>query len=245
MKRALVAALLSALATAAVLATVGFGANSTATTASKKKSSKSAQATQSGPPKTLKQVYDEMQTRRAAQDKKLADALGVSVDDLTKAQDTIFKDRLDAQVKANTLTQAQADAILACKAAPLTCARSTLPAGGGPGGPRGRHDRGGSGNLAADLAKALGIDQAKVESALKSVMPARPAWPKGGMPTGGGMPTAGGMPGDHGGFGPHGHGGPGGGPGGPPGGGPGGPGGFDGGFDGAAAPADPQPTVSA
>ncbi len=32
MKRALVAALLSALATAAVLATVGFGANSTATT---------------------------------------------------------------------------------------------------------------------------------------------------------------------------------------------------------------------
>ena len=89
MKRALVAALLSALATAAVLATVGFGANSTATTASKKKSSHSSQATQSGPPKTLKQVYDEQQTRRAAQDKKLADALGVSVDDLTKAQETV------------------------------------------------------------------------------------------------------------------------------------------------------------
>ena len=77
MKRALVAAMLSALATGAVLATVGFGANSTATT-SKKKSSKSAQTTQSGPPKTMKQVYDEMQTRRAAQEKKLADALGVT-----------------------------------------------------------------------------------------------------------------------------------------------------------------------
>jgi len=244
MKRALVAALLSALATAAVLATVGFGANSTATTASKKKSSKSAQATQSGPPKTLKQVYDEMQTRRAAQDKKLADALGVSVDDLTKAQDKIFKDHLDAQVTANTLTQAQADAILACRAAPLTCDRSNLPAGG-PGGPRGRHEKGGPGNFAADLAKALGIDQSKVESALKSVMPARPAWPKGGMPTGGGLPTAGGLPGDHDGFGPRGghggHGGPGG-PGGPPG---GGPGGFGGGYDGAAAPADVQGTVAA
>jgi hypothetical protein len=247
MKRALVAALLSALATAAVLATVGFGANSTATTASKKKSSHSSQAAQSGPPKTLKQVYDEQQTRRAAQDKKLADALGVSADDLTKAQDTIFKDHLDAQVKANTLTQAQADAILACKAAPLTCDRSNLPAGG-PGGPRGRHDKGGPGNFAADLAKALGIDQSKVESALKSVQPARPAWPKGARPTAGGMPTAGGIPGGHG-FGPHGHGGPdgppGGGPGGPPGGGPGGPGGFDGGYDGASAPADAQPTVSA
>ena len=241
MKRALVAALLSALATAAVLATVGFGANSTATTASKKKSSKSAQATQSGPPKTLKQVYDEMQTRRTAQDKKLADALGVSVDDLTKAQDKIFKDHLDAQVTANTLTQAQADAIIACKAAPLTCDRSNLPAGG----PGRHHDRGGQGSFAADLAKALGIDQSKVDSALKSVMPARPAWPKGGAPTGGGMP------GGHGGFGHHrgGPGGPGGppdgGPGGPPGGGPGGPGGFDGGFDGAAAPAAAQPTVSA
>ena len=241
MKRALVAALLSALATGAVLATVGFGANSNATTASKKKSSKSAQATQSGPPKTLKQVYEEQKTRRAAQDKKLADALGVSVDDLTKAQDKIFKDKLDAQVKANELTQAQADAILACKAAPLTCDRSNLPAGG----PHGRHDRGARGSYAADLAKALGIDQSKVESALKSVMPARPAFPKGARPPAGGMPTAGGMPGGHGGFGHgHGHGGPRG-PRGPPGGGPGGPGGFDGGFDGAAAPSSAQPTVSA
>ena len=129
MKRALVAAMLSALATGAVLASVGFGANSTATT-SKKKTSKSAQTTQSGPPKTMKQVYDEMQTQRAAQDKKLADALGVSTADLKAAQDKLKKDRLDADVKANRLTQAQADAITACDAAPLTCDRSNLPAGG-------------------------------------------------------------------------------------------------------------------
>ncbi len=45
----------------------------------------------------MKQVYDELQTRRAAQEKKLADALGVStVDQLTTAQDKLFKDRLDA-----------------------------------------------------------------------------------------------------------------------------------------------------
>ena len=42
MKRALVAALLSALATGAVLATVGFGANSNATTASKNAFGRSA-----------------------------------------------------------------------------------------------------------------------------------------------------------------------------------------------------------
>ncbi len=137
MKRALVAAMLSALATGAVLATVGFGANSTATT-SKKQSSKSAQTTQSGPPKTMKQVYDEMQTQRAAQEKKLADALGVSTADLTAAKEKLKKDKLAAEVKANRLTQAQADAITACDAAPLTCDRSNLPAGG----PGGRHGGG-------------------------------------------------------------------------------------------------------
>lgn len=215
MKRALVAAVLSALATGAVLATVGFGADSTATT-SKKKSSKSAQSTRSGPPKTMKQVYEEQQKLRAAQQKKLADALGVSVDELTKAQDKLQKDRLDADVKANRLTQAQADAILACKAAPLTCDRSNLPAGG----PRGRHPfkNGNAGStFAADLAKALGIDKAKVESALKSTRPAHPKWQN--RPTGGGMP---GGPGP--GRGGHGHG---------PGG--GGPGGGFGSFEGPAA----------
>ncbi len=207
MKRALVAAMLSALATGAVLATVGFGADSTATT-SKKKSSKSAQTTQSGPPKTMKQVYDEMETLRAAQQKKLAEALGVSTADLKAAQDKLKKERLAAEVKANRLTQTQADAITACEAAPLTCDRSNLPAGG-HGGRHGGGMKGDRGTFAADLAKALGIDTAKVEKALQDTRPARP--------------TQGGMPGGHGGG--RGHGGPGG----PPG---GGPGGFGGGFGG-------------
>ena len=102
-------------------------------------------------------------------------------------------------MKANTLTQAQADAILACKAAPLTCDRSNLPAGG----PGGRHVASGTmrdgSAFAADLAKALGIDQAKVESALKSARRVRhgqgAARPRrhadgGGMP-GGGWPRHG------------------------------------------------------
>ena len=209
MKRALAAATLSALATGAILATVGFGANSTATT-SKSKTSRSAQTTQTGPPKTMKQVYDEMQTRRAAQEKKLADALGVSTADLKAAQDKLRKDRLEADVKANRLTQAQADAITACEAAPLTCDRSNLPAGG-PGGKRGHDMKGDRGTFAADLAKALGLETAKVESALQSTRPERPA--------GGDMD--GGRHGGRGGHGP-GHGGPGG-PGGPGGGFGGGP----------------------
>lgn len=206
MKRAAVAAMLSALATGAVLATVGFGADTTATS-SEKKSTKSARTTQAGPPKTMKQVHDEMQTRRAAHEKKLAGALGVSAEQLRAALDKLQKDRLDAQVKANRLTQAQEDAILACKDQPLTCDRSNLPAGGHGGGP-GHHGgmRGDSGTFAADLAKALDLETAKVESALKSVRPAGPA--------GGGMFGRG-----HGGRGGHG------GPGGPGGHGPGGPGG--------------------
>ncbi len=197
--------MLSALATGAVLATVGFGADSTATT-SKKQSSTSAQTTQSGPPKTMKQVYDEMQKRRAAQEKKLADALGVSTADLTAAKEKLKQDRLAAEVKANRLTEAQADAITACDAAPLTCDRSNLPAGG-PGGRHGGGMKGDRGTMAADLAKALGLETAKVEQALQDARPERPAHD--------GMPGRGR------------HGGHGGGPGGPPGG-----GGFGGGFGG-------------
>jgi len=201
MKRALVAAMLSALATGAVLATVGFGAGSTTATTSSKKSSRSQTTTTSGPPKTMKQVHEEMQARRAEQQKKLAAALGVSVDKLSDALDQLRRDRLAAEVKANRLTQAQADAILACEAAPLTCDRSNLPAG-----PHRRGARGDRGDLAADLAKALGIDEDKVEDALESTRPDPPA--RGLMPGRGGR-------------GGHGHG-----PGGP--GGPGAPGGAGG-----------------
>ena len=212
MKRALTAAILSALATGAVLATIGFGAGSTTATTSSKKSSKSQASTPSGPPKTMKQVHDEMEKRRAEQQKKLAAALGVSTDKLTDALDQIRKDRLAADVKANRLTQAQADAIVACEKAPLTCDRSNLPAG-----PHRRGAKGDRGDMTAALAKALGVSEDKVQDAFESTRP--------DPPTSGGMPGRGGR-GGHG----HGPGGPGGGSGGP--GGPGGPGGGFGPFGG-------------
>jgi DNA-binding Xre family transcriptional regulator len=172
MKRALLSAVTAALATAAVLATVGFGASSKSTTRSSSNSSTSSQ-TQSGPPKTMKQVYEEMQKQRAAQQKKLAEAIGVSVADLEQAQDKLKADRLAADVKANRLTQAQADAIEACQDAPLTCDRSNLPAGG----PRGHRDgqRPDRDQYAKDLAAALNVDVDKVTKALESTRPARPS----------------------------------------------------------------------
>jgi biotin operon repressor len=192
MKRALAAAMLSALATGAVLATVGFGAGSTTATTSSKKSTKSSATTTSGPPKTMKQVQQEMEARRAEQQKKLAAALGVSTGKLTDALDQIKKDGLAADVKANRLTQAQADAILACDEAPLTCDRSNLPAG-----PHRRGGKGARGTMTADLAKALGVSEDKLQEAFESTRPDPPT--RGVMPGGRGR-------GGHG----HGPGGPGG-----------------------------------
>lgn len=173
MKRALLSAVLAALATAAVLATIGFGASSKSGKARSTQDQQSAQ-TQSGPPPTMKEALAKMQSQRDAQQKKLADAIGVSTSDLQAAQDNVRKQHLDAQVKANELTQDQEDAILACEKAPLTCDRSNLPAGG----PRGRHgfgrDGDGASGYAKDLAAALGVDEAKVTSALQSTRPQRP-----------------------------------------------------------------------
>ena len=172
MKRALLSAVLAALATAAVLATIGFGASSKSGKARSTQDQQSSQ-TQSGPPPTMKEALAKMQAQRDAQQKKLADAIGVSTSDLQAAMDKLKKERLDAQVKANQLTQAQEDAILACEKAPLTCDRSNLPAGG----PRGRghgKDGMGSSTFAKDLAAALGVDEAKVTKALQSTRPARP-----------------------------------------------------------------------
>ena len=209
MKRALVAALAASLATAAVLSASGIGA-----TTSRKAKSRShhahragasgatgAQGAQpTGPPPTMAKVYADMQARRAAQDKKLADALGVSVDKLHSAFDAVEAKRLAADVAANRLTQDEADAIKACKKAPLTCDRSNLPAFGGHGGPGGRRGmRGMRGDRAADLsalATELGVTTDKLKSALQANRPQGPGFggPGGHMPDGDG-PHDGGMPG--------------------------------------------------
>lgn len=205
MKRALLSAVLAALATAAVLATIGFGA-----TANK--------SSDEGPPPTQADALKTMQAKRDAQQKKLADALGVSAEKLQAALDAAHEQGLAQEVGDGLLTQAQADAIKACKAAPLTCDRSNLPAprfhdgsGARPSraemrkrfeAMRKRH-RARQAAFVATLAKELGLDEAKVKEALKANRPERGFGRRGGHGPGG--PGMGG------------HGGPGmGGPGGPP-----------------------------
>ena len=136
MKRALVAALAASLTTAAVLSASGIGATTSRKAKSRSHHAYRAGATgatgaqgakPTGPPPTMAKVHAQMEALRAAQQKKLADALGVSVEKLQTALDTLEAKRLAADVAANRLTQAEADAIKACKKAPLTCDRSNLP----------------------------------------------------------------------------------------------------------------------
>ena len=192
MKRALMAAVLSALATAAVLATIGFGAASKSSTGKKSSSTAKRSQTATTPPPTMKEALAAEEKERAARQEKLAKALGVTVDKLQAALDAIKKNNLDQAVKDNKLTADERDAILACDKAPLTCDRSNLPAygfGGGPGhfggpGPLGLglkggpgHLRGGAGDFSSfvkDLAAELGISEDKVIAALKATRPALP-----------------------------------------------------------------------
>lgn len=216
MKRALVAALAASLATAAVLSASGIGA--TTPRKSKARHAHRAGATgasgaqgavPTGPPPTMAKVYADMQAKRDAQDKKIADALGVSVEKFRGALDDLETKRLADDVKNNRLTQAEADAIKACKKAPLTCDRSNLPAGGhgGPGGMGGMGGLGhrddgdgphggprsqnGDSTFLTDLASALDVTPAKLKAALDA-----------------NRPQFGGPGGRHGGFGGRGPGGP-------------------------------------
>ncbi len=221
MKRALMAAVLSALVTAAVLATVGFGAASKSKSSSGKSSSGKTNSTStSGPPPTMKEALAADEKRRAERKAKLAKTLGVTTEKLTAAQDALKKKRLDEAVTNKQLTEAQRDAIVACETALLTCDRSNLPAYGFGG--RGHHGgpghfggRGiGGADFAKELATELGISEDKVTSALEANRPQRGYRGKG--------------------RGGHGHGGPGSGFGPPP------------GMDGASGTnAEPEPARSA
>lgn len=186
MKRALTAAVLSALVTAAVLATVGFGA-ATKSGSSKKSSSVTSQ-TATTPPPTMKEALAADEKTRAERHAKLAKSLDVTAEKLTTALDAVKKKNLDKAVTDNKLTAAQRDAIVACEKAPLTCDRSNLPAygfrgghggrGGHPGigghGGRGGHPGiGGPGgtDFVKALAAELGIAEDKVTAALKANRP--------------------------------------------------------------------------
>jgi hypothetical protein len=163
---------------ACLLGALTVGALGSAATKKKSSSGKTSTTrtttTSSGPPPTLKEEQAKRDAERAAQQKKIADALNVSEAALTKALDDVEADQLAADVKANRLTQAQADAIKACKAAPLTCDRSNLPAyGPGPGGP----GKGGPGKDRDAFYKAvatkLNKDTADVKKAFEANRPAR------------------------------------------------------------------------
>jgi biotin operon repressor len=208
MKRALIAAILSALATAAVLATVGFGAANKSSPAKKSSSRAHRAQTATTPPPTMKEALADAEKRRAAQQEKLAKALGVSADKLQSALDSIKKKNLDQAVKDNKLTADERDAILACDKAPLTCDRSNLPAYGffdgpgfggpgfgGPGfggpdhmmgpppggpGPMLRRFKGAPGAAGSDFVKDLAAELGISEDKVTEALKSvRPALPKG------------------------------------------------------------------
>jgi energy-converting hydrogenase A subunit M len=212
MKKVLIAAVASALATVAVVAATGVAGSGDTT----KKTS---------PPPTMSQAFKDMQKQRDDHLARVAKRLDISTEKLKDALDKVAKADLDKAVDSGRLTSAQRDAILACQDAPLTCDRSNLPAFGGRGrgfhpGPRGEGRARGNDFLAA-LAKELGIDVAKVRAAFKAERPKFGRGGRGGFGPGG-PPNFRGGPG-----GPGGPGGFHGGPGGPPGGGgPGAPGSF-------------------
>ncbi len=210
MKKVLIAAVASALATAAVVAATGVAGSGD----TKKKTS---------PPPTMSQAFKDMQKQRDDHLSRVAKRLDISTEKLKDALDKVLKTNLDEAVDAGRLTAAQRSAILACKDAPLTCDRSNLPAFGrgfhpgmrGRGGAKGQ-------DFLADLAKELDIDVAKVRAAFKAERPKFGRGMRGGGP--GGPPGFRGGPGGGPGGPPDFHGGPGGGP--PGGGGPGMPGSF-------------------
>jgi hypothetical protein len=213
MKKVLIAAVASALATAAVIAATGVAGSGD----TKKKTS---------PPPTMSKAFKDMQKQRDEVLARVAKRLDISTEKLKDALEKVGKAKLDEAVDSGRLTDAQRDAILACQDAPLTCDRSNLPAFGGRGfhpGMRGEGRAKGE-DFLADLAKELGIDAAKIRAAFKAE---RPKFGRGGRGFGPGGPHGfrggPGGPGGPGGFRGF-HGPPGGGP--PGGGGPGAPGSF-------------------
>jgi hypothetical protein len=146
------------LATATASALLAGGAVAYTSTAATTKPAK--------PPTTMGQRYAKRQDARAKHQSALAQRLGVTTDQLKAANDALLKRSLDVRVAAGRLTVAQRSAVLACKAAPLTCDRTNLPVRAKKAKAKKnaakRLDR-----RATNLAAQLHLDQAKVEAALK------------------------------------------------------------------------------
>lgn len=80
------------------------------------------------PPQTMGQKHAKREAEVGARRTELAQRLGVTSDQLQAAQGALFKQQLDKRVSNGTLTADERTAILACKAAPLSCDRTNLPA---------------------------------------------------------------------------------------------------------------------
>jgi hypothetical protein len=126
------------------------------------------------PPATMQQALAKRQTRVVKRQAELAQRLGVSADRLKAANAALLTRSLDVRVAAGRLTVAQRSAILACKAAPLTCDRTYLPAKGGTKAIKrkaAKHRKNATKRLekrATALAGELKLDRAKVLDALKA-----------------------------------------------------------------------------
>jgi hypothetical protein len=126
------------------------------------------------PPATMQQRLAQRHDRAAQRQGELAQRLGVSADQLQAADDALLKRVLDVRVAAGKLTVAERSAILACKAAPLTCDRTNLPARPGKKALKRRAAKRKANaskrmeKRATALAGELKLDQAKVLAALKA-----------------------------------------------------------------------------
>jgi len=126
------------------------------------------------PPVTMGAKLAQRQDRAAARQAELAQRLGVTADQLKNADGALLKRNLDIRVAAGRLTVAERSAILACRAAPLTCDRTNLPARGGKkaaarkAAKRKQHASKRIEKRAAALAGQLDLDQPKVLAALKA-----------------------------------------------------------------------------
>jgi hypothetical protein len=196
MKKVLIAAVASSLATGGVIAATGVAGSSDNT----KKTS---------PPPTMSQALKDMQKQRDEHLARVAKRLDISADKLKDAIDKVRHAELQDAVDSGRLTEAERDAILACEKDPLTCDRSDLPAFG-PGlhrhvGPRAgasgkrmfrRELRGDRGDFLNALAKELDVPVAKVRAAFAAERPKfergdrrfGPGGPPPGPPPGGAAP---------------------------------------------------------
>src|SRR5215216_3249131 len=102
MKKVLIAAVASSLVTAAVIAATGIAGSGD----SKKKTS---------PPPTMAQALKDLEKQRDDHLARVAKRLDISTEKLKDAIEKVRKADLDEAVDAGRLTDAERDAILACK----------------------------------------------------------------------------------------------------------------------------------